>query len=198
MNELLFPDGDTTYDVILADPPWPYYGNPNKDAAAGKHYDLMSMDELEALPVMRLAAKKAWLFLWATPARLHLATRLMRAWGFHYRNVAYVWRKTKQDGEPISDRQGIRPTYTKTAWIEFLLLGTTKLTGRMTPLSDESHPSEILASREAHSKKPDVFQELIEQQLGNVTKIELFARRVRPGWDAWGDEVDYVRRRRRV
>jgi hypothetical protein len=31
-----------TFDVILADPPWSYYGDPGKWAAAGRHYSLMS------------------------------------------------------------------------------------------------------------------------------------------------------------
>lgn len=167
-----------------------YYGDPNKDAAAAKHYALMSQEELEALDVLALAEPRAWLFLWATPARLHMATALMGSWGFHYRNVAYVWRKTTKKGVPISDRQGVRPTYTKTAWFELLLVGTTKKTGRMTPLADEAHPSEILAPRGRHSAKPHRFRELIVQQLGDVSRIELFARECVPGWDCWGMEVD--------
>jgi N6-adenosine-specific RNA methylase IME4 len=178
------------YSIIYADPPWMYYGDPNKDAAAGKHYALMSQEELEALDVLALAEPRAWLFLWATPARLHMATALMGSWGFHYRNVAYVWRKTTKEGVPISDRQGVRPTYTKTAWFELLLVGTTKKTGRMTPLADEAHPSEILALRGKHSAKPHRFRELIVQQLGDVPRIELFARERVSGWDCWGLEVD--------
>jgi N6-adenosine-specific RNA methylase IME4 len=177
------------YSVIYADPPWPYYGDPNKNAAAGKHYKLMSQDELRSMDVRSIAAERSWLFLWATPARLHMATDLMTHWGFHYRNVAYFWRKTKRGGTPVSDRQGIRPTYTKTAWFELLLLGTSKPTGRMTPLGSDAHPSEIFAPREEHSKKPAVFRNLIVEQLGNLPRIELFARSRNAGWDSWGLEV---------
>ena len=81
------------YQIVLADPPWPHYGDPNKHAAAGKHYRLMSMEEIKALPVRSLMAKKAALFLWATGPRLHYAIDAIRAWGLHYRGVVYIWVK---------------------------------------------------------------------------------------------------------
>ena len=34
------------YNIIYADPPWYYYGDPNKNAAAGKHYPLMKTEEI--------------------------------------------------------------------------------------------------------------------------------------------------------
>jgi N6-adenosine-specific RNA methylase IME4 len=177
------------YNIIYADPPWSYYGDPNKNAAAGKHYNLMSQDELAALPVKSIAEKNCWLFMWATPARLHYATEMIQEWGFHYRNIAYVWEKTKADGNLISDRGGIRPTYTKTAWLELLLVATSKTTGRMTKLNSEAHPSRIYAKREEHSKKPQIFRDLIVQQLGDIPRIELFARNKDNGWDVWGNQI---------
>lgn len=182
------------YAIIYADPPWEYYGDPNKNAAAGKHYNMMSQDELAKLPVLDLAEPKAWLFCWATPARLPQACEIIERWGFYYRNVAYLWRKTKADGTPISVRRGIRPTYTKTSWFELLLVATTKKTGRMSKLHDESQSSEILAPKTAiHSEKPAIFRDLIAQQLGSdLPKIELFARHKVPGWDAWGNEVGFL------
>lgn len=184
---MTFPD--KKYSIIYADPPWAYYGDPNKNAAAGKHYDLMTQEELATLPVRSIATNNAWLFMWATPSRLHYATEMIEQWGFHFRNVAYVWEKTKADGTLISDRQGVRPTYTKTAWFELLLVATTKKTGRMTKLASEAHPSRILAPRSQHSKKPEVFRDLIVEQLGDIPRIELFARDHAPGWDVWGNEV---------
>ena len=53
----------------------------------------MSIDELCALPVPELAAKDCALFLWATFPQLPEALRLIRAWGFRYRTVAFVWLK---------------------------------------------------------------------------------------------------------
>ena len=40
-----------------------------------------------------------------------------------------------------------------------------------------------------HSKKPIVAYEMIEKMFPKSTKIELFARNHREGWDVWGNEV---------
>jgi N6-adenosine-specific RNA methylase IME4 len=63
-------DGRAAYDVVLADPPWPMWGDPNKDAAAGKHYSLMTTEQIHDMPVRGLFREKGALFLWATCPRL--------------------------------------------------------------------------------------------------------------------------------
>ena len=42
---------------------------------------------------------------------------------------------------------------------------------------------------EKHSKKPDKFKDLILELVGDLPRIELFARQTTPGWDVWGNEV---------
>ena len=61
--------------------------------AAENHYPTMSIDELCALPVAQLAAPDSALFLWATFPQLPEALRLIEAWGFTYKSVAFVWLK---------------------------------------------------------------------------------------------------------
>lgn len=41
-----------------------------------------------------------------------------------------------------------------------------------------------------HSRKPEISYEIIERLYPNARKLELFARRERAGWDAWGNEVE--------
>lgn len=177
------------YDLILADPCWPYYGSKTKNAAAGKHYDLMTWEELAAMPVQGIANNPAMLLMWATGPLLYSQIGIMDQWGFNYRGVAFVWVKTRADGGIISG-QGVPPTFVKPT-TEFLLLGTTCKRGRPFPIQDSSMGQVVLAPREEHSKKPEVFQENIEKIVGpDVTKIELFARRQREGWDATGLELD--------
>ena len=48
----------------------------------------------------------------------------------------------------------------------------------------------IISPRERHSKKPDIVRELAVSLVGDVPRIELFARETSPGWDVWGNEVD--------
>jgi N6-adenosine-specific RNA methylase IME4 len=41
----------------------------------------------------------------------------------------------------------------------------------------------------AHSEKPDVFYEIIEEHYPTLPKFEMFARRARDGWASWGNEA---------
>lgn len=92
------------YSVIYADPPWRYQRSAVQGAAE-KHYPTMGIDELCALPVANLAAPDSVLFMWATFPQLPEALRLIKAWGFQYKSVAFVWLK-----QTASPRDGF------TAW----------------------------------------------------------------------------------
>lgn len=175
------------YDVVLADPPWDYYGSPSKWAAAGKFYPLMKDEELLQFPMKGWLSDPGVLFLWSTGPRLDLAVRCIESWGLSYRGVAFVWVKTKQDGTPIK-AQGVRPSIIKPL-TEFVLMASTVAKGRPLPINDESVVQTVLAPRGKHSEKPDEVQERIEQLYPYLTKVELFARKTRPGWDHWGNEV---------
>jgi N6-adenosine-specific RNA methylase IME4 len=175
------------YDIVYADPPWHYYGSQLKDAAAAKHYPLMSQEELAALPVRGIMSRRAALFLWATCPRLDFALKLIDEWGLSYRGVAYVWVKVNRQGRIING-QGVPPTFTKPT-TELLLVATTKPTGRPFPILDLAQPQVVLHPRGAHSEKPAIFRQRIEELCGNRARIELFARSRADGWDSWGAEV---------
>lgn len=175
------------YDIAYVDPPWYYYGSPVKDAAAAKHYPLMSLEELGAIDVRRMLTARAAVFLWATCPRLNFALKLLDAWQLHYRGVAYVWVKVNKRGEIIAG-QGIVPTFTKPT-SELLLVATTNATGRPFPIRDLAQPQVVLHARGAHSEKPAVFRTMIERLCGEHPRIELFARTHAPGWDVWGAEL---------
>jgi len=175
------------YDIVYVDPPWYYYGSPVKDAAAAKHYPLMTVEQLAQIDVRSILNKSAALFMWATCPRLDFAMRLIEAWGLHYRGVAYVWVKTNSKGGIIAG-QGVPPTFTKPT-TELLLAATTKPAGRPFPILDLAQSQVVLSRRGAHSEKPAIFRERIEALCGDRPRIELFARTTAPGWDAWGAEV---------
>ncbi|MEQ1933166.1 MAG: MT-A70 family methyltransferase [Fimbriimonadaceae bacterium] len=175
------------YKIVLADPPWEHYGDPNKDAAAGKHYDLMGQSVLKLLPARDILDGKGAMFLWATGPRLHYAIEALNSWGLHFRGVAYVWVKTNKAGNIILG-QGIPPTFTKPT-TEFLLAATTMKSGRPFPIHTFNQGQVVLAPRGPHSEKPEIFYRLIEELCGDVPRIELFARKQYPGWDTWGIEA---------
>ena len=156
------------YSVIYADPPWRYERS-KVQGAAEKHYPTMDIDELCALPVPELAAKDCALFLWATFPQLPEALRLIRAWGFRYRTVAFVWLKRNR----------------KSPSAEICLLATK---GKPKRQSAGVHQF-LISPIEQHSKKPDAAREKIVALMGDLPRIELFARQKTPGWDIWGNEL---------
>lgn len=80
------------YAVIYADPPWGY-SNKGTRAAADKHYSTMTIEEIKALPVADIAAADCVLFLWATFPMLPEALEVIKAWGFRYKTLGFLWVK---------------------------------------------------------------------------------------------------------
>ncbi len=178
----------TTYKVLYLDVPWKYYGDPDKDQAAGKHYNQMPFEELAALPVRERICAPGVALIWATCPKLDEAVDLIRAWDLHYRGVAYVWVKTTQDGRVI-DGQGVRPSTVKPT-TELVLVGATESVGRPLPILTGSQGQVVFAPRGEHSEKPNEVRWRIEELFGDVPRLEMFARRRYVGWDAWGLEAD--------
>lgn len=181
-----FPTGP--YDVVLADPPWGYWGPQDKWGAAAKFYATSPDEALLRMPMRRVMARRSVLFLWATAPRLDFAMDCIRAWGLSYRGVAFVWVKTRKDGGPIG-AQGVRPSIVKPT-TELVLAASPVARGRPLPIADEGVPQVVMAPRAMHSEKPAEVAARIERLYPNASKLELFARRRREGWDAWGDQAD--------
>lgn len=175
------------FDVVLADPPWSYYGAKDKWGAAAKFYDTMSDEDILSLDVRSLLKPTSVLFLWATGPRLDLAIRTLGSWGVHYRGVAFVWVKASKAGKPYGAR-GVRPSIVKPT-TEFVLAGSMAKAGRPMPIADEAVAQVVLAPPGRHSEKPDEIQARIERLYPHGSRVELFARRRRAGWEAWGNEI---------
>ena len=94
--------------MIYADPPW-RYAQKGLQGAAEKHYPTMGIDELCTLPVADLAAPDSVLFLWATFPQLPEALRLINAWGFTYKSVAFVWLKIGGPHGQCAQGGAVRP-----------------------------------------------------------------------------------------
>lgn len=178
------------YDVVLADPPWMYYGDQSRDQCCGKHYDMMSDRDVGALPVRELMTKRSVLFLWATSPKLDVAVSMIGEWGLHFRGVAFVWVKTTQAGK-IINAQGVRPSIVKST-TEYVLAASPVAKGRPLPLASEKVAQVILAARpdNRHSAKPSAIFDRIEELYPVAVSVELFCRgESHTGWDSWGAEA---------
>lgn len=181
-----------SYQVIVTDPPWPYYGSTDGMGDVGKEYKTMTEQDLTAYryPLERNGV----LFMWTTGPKLDLALRCIEAHGLHYRGVSFVWVKTKQDGKTPIGAMGVRPSIVKPI-AEFVIAASYVKRGRPLPLASEKVSQFILAPHvraigAKHSQKPEELQTRIEAMYPNATKAEFFARRRRDGWDCFGDELD--------
>lgn len=177
-EHLPFPEGK--YGIIYADPPW-CYNNRSTRGAAEDHYPTMSIEDLKALPVSEIADENCALFLWTTFPILPEALDTVKAWGFQYKTGAFTWLKENRSGKGLFMGLG---NWTRSN-AEICLLATRGKPKRVSA----SVNSAILSPVECHSKKPDEVRCRIEQLMGDVPRIELFARQRAEGWDAWGNEA---------
>lgn len=189
----------TRFSTIIADPPWKVNAGP-----AGAPYTLdvdgiqrwdkvsrpsrplaypsMTVDEIKALRVADVAAADAHLYLWTTNGYLRDAFDVARAWGFTY-STTLVWAKNVMGGG-LGGAFGI-----STEYVLFCRRGSLKAHGRVggtwfnwkRPYDERGKPR--------HSAKPANFYALVED-VSPGPYLELFAREKRPGWHAWGNEVE--------
>lgn len=180
---------DKKYSIIYADPPWAYNhkGTKNKKRGhADQHYGVMTDAEISALPVKNIKTDDAFCFIWATFPRIHSAIHVMEVWGFKYTTAAFVWVKKNKKNNTNFWGMG---KYTR-ANAEVCLLGISEKTKCMSQIKNHGIHQIIEAPIEEHSKKPDIVREKIIQLLGDLPKVELFARQKTEGWDVWGNEVE--------
>jgi N6-adenosine-specific RNA methylase IME4 len=180
------------YGLILADPAWPWRTFSGNDSIPHRTeeqpYPPMPMEEMRALPVADLAAKDCVLIMWVIGSHLDQAIDLGRAWGFDYKTDVFVWVKTGKNDpavRPISFGKWSRKQ------VEYALLFS-----RGKPSRIEANVRQLIETddhiiyepKRRHSEKPDTQYERIER-LCVGPYVELFARKTRLGWDAWGNEV---------
>lgn len=87
---------DKKYDIIYADPPWSYQDK-GCNGACAKHYHTMGVDEICTLPIANLSAKNCILFMWATYPQMQEALKVIAAWGFKYKTIAFQWVKLNRN-----------------------------------------------------------------------------------------------------
>ena len=171
--------GGVKYRTIVADPPWRYDDGFALGPGHGQleqrplPYQSMTVEQICSIPVASLADDDSRLFLWTTNRYLPDAFRVIRAWGFIYRQTL-VWHKLG-----VNLPASVAPNN-----VEFLLVGTRGAPERLATLPSATFS---IARRSKHSTKPEAWLDHIEQ-ISPGPYVELFSRRHRLGWDVWGNE----------
>lgn len=177
------------YSIIYADPPWRY--NDRKcNGACEHHYNTMKIEDICKLPINDIAADDCVLFLWTTYPMLQEAMQLITAWGFKYKTIAFQWIKLNKSCN--------NPLFIAKNNIFFGLGRWTRGNTEPCLIAVKGKPKRInnsisqiiLEPIGRHSKKPDIVRDKIVELVGDLPRVELFARNTTDGWDVWGNEVE--------
>ena len=171
------------YSIIYADPPWDYKGQLQHTGSGGKesggairHYPTVPVSEMKTWDVASISEKDCLLFMWSSSPHLDQAIQLGKAWGFRWATVAFVW-----------DKQRPNPGFYTMSQCELCLVFRRGKIPK--PRGARNIRQLVQVKRTRHSEKPDAVRERIEKMFPQQSKIELFARRRYPDWDAWGLEI---------
>ena len=177
----MIPFPDKKYNIIYADPPW-HFKHWNDDTVNRKApYPVMSPEDIYALDVQHLADDDCILFLWATFPKLPEALDTIKHWGFEYKTVGFTWVKKNKKADSWFWGMG----YWTRANAEICIIATK---GKPKRISAGVH--QIVDDRiMEHSRKPDTVRQRIVELVGDLPRIELFARQRADGWDSWGNEI---------
>jgi len=195
------------FDVAYIDPPWKFAqramisGAKKSDgtvaaarSGASQKYDVMELSDICAIPVPAILEPSAAVFLWVpTALKFSHGGAALHAWGLDYITTIY-WDKQKKG-----------PGYWFANTVEELLVcqrrgGSIKpfrsqaLNMAHLPDEDDDAIDNVVHERapREHSRKPEVFRQIIEQATGQISRrrcVELFARRPTPGWTCIGNLV---------
>lgn len=178
----MIPFPNKKYKIIYADPPWKYDDPLKSDKVWGNvenHYQTMELDEICSLPVQSICDDDCLLFLWGTWPQLPNVLKVIKSWGFEYKTIAFVWVKTFNGRYHRGMGRWTRGN------TEFVLLGKKgkpkRYSGKISQL--------VVSELRGHSTKPDTVRKKIVRLMGDIPRIELFARTQVFGWDTWGNDA---------
>jgi len=165
--------------VLYLDPPWRFgvrSEETGREKSPENHYPTLTTDEIiELLVDLDPATENAVCFLWATNPMLFDGLRVLAAMGFAY---VHHW---------IWDKEVAGTGYWGRDRHEILLIGRRGTVAAPLP---GSQPETVHREKKTrHSAKPEFYAQTIERLFPSVTRLELFARGPRPGWDVWGFEA---------
>jgi N6-adenosine-specific RNA methylase IME4 len=180
------------YNLIYADPAWTYRDKCHAgERGAGYKYDLMTLPEICALPVREIAADDCLLAMWWVGPQPAEALAVVNAWGFTLKTMkGFSWHKLTKNGKSHFGMGNWSRANTEDCL--FATRGRPKRVNAgvrqfLEEIENDDYLNETIGR---HSEKPAEARRRLELLLGDVPRVELFARQKHAGWDAWGNEVE--------
>jgi len=172
------------YSIIYADPPWNFKSYDDKTSLRSvKHkYKTMKTQNICDLDVSKIAERDCILFIWGTWPRLPDCLETIKAWGFKYKTVGFLWVKINK--KALSTFMG--GGYWTRSNTEYCLIATKGHPKRI----NKSIRQLVFARIREHSRKPDCVRERIVGLVGDLPRVELFATEDVEGWESVGLNVN--------
>jgi N6-adenosine-specific RNA methylase IME4 len=190
------------FDVLVIDSPWCFEDSLSSSATRGAaaNYSTMHDVDIARLPIAGVMAADSVCWSWVISSKLQAGLDAMRLWGFEHKQVA-VWNKTGKtvDSGLDADAEMMEPDdlafgmgHLHRNCMELILVGIKgspykKLRSRSVRNSFYAPPGHHAKSK--HSAKPEQLQTMIETMFPSAHRLEVFARRHRPGWTCIGNEA---------
>lgn len=178
-------DTDKKYSIIYTDPPWEQKKGGLRKARPKQtrelDYPTCTIEDIKEIHQKAFAMCEDThnIFMWSIDKYLFDAEKMMSEMGYKL-HARIIWDKTN----------GVAPAFTVRFSHEYLLWFYKK--GKMLkPCAEQRGVFATVMTEQAtrHSKKPLCAYKMIEAMFPDASKIELFARCERDGWDSWGNEV---------
>lgn len=181
------------YRTLVIDPPWAFdqawatngksprdfwYGTGRghrgiQPRGAVAKYEVRTIADIAAIPIGEWAEdENAHMYIWTTNTFMVEAHDLMKAWGFRQKTIL-TW---------VKPRLGMGTYYRNNT--EHVLFG---VRGK-SPVLRRDCRTAFTAEQGRHSEKPAAFYDIVES-MSPEPYLDVFARKLRFGWDAWGLEV---------
>jgi N6-adenosine-specific RNA methylase IME4 len=143
----------------------------------------MTIATIAGLPVSEWAEADAHIYLWTTNGFMEEAHQIARAWGVKQKTIV-TWCKGKEESPRNEETKQIGAgRYFRNSTEHALFC----VKGKVMCLRADM-PTHFTAPRSRHSEKPAAFYDIVES-MSPGPYLDVFARKLRFNWDAWGDEV---------
>ena len=168
------------FATVVIDPPWPLNSDMGlgkgglKKASVGNQYSMISMQDIEILPISEVLIDDALLFCWTINKYLPFTFDLLKAWGLKY-SFTMTWVK----------KGGIQTPVTPMFNAEWVVVGRK---GKPKYLDIKAFKTANQWPRRKHSEKPEEFYELL-RRVTPSPRLDVFGRRRIAGFQSWGNEA---------
>ena len=183
------------YKLIYCDPPWQFSNKKtggSMKSGADANYPTMTIDDLKRMDIPSIADEDCLLVMWWVGSMPQEAIDLVNAWGFKIKNMnGFVWNKLT-----VRDKPFFGMGFYSRAGSESCIIATRgkpKIVDRgVRAVFAETDDVDFVASYRVgkHSAKPNAFRKKCLQLVGDVPRLEMFARVNSDGWDVYGNECE--------